>query len=244
MDEPSLGFLLEGRKHRPYVIRPWVGSEYHSSKLRIIAHGVSYYATEGDNSWEAWCSAAERGELENETSGQIRWVISHADTGGLDENGKKRLPTRMYTSVVQAIAGKTQIDAADVKNVLGGIAFNNYVHVPMRSRRAVPTSEHYRIAHSVYIRELTEVLKWPPHLSLVFAKRIWDHLRGGRRLQTVKVDGAEREVWLYEFPCGPVVVGWLKHPASYNRPNGWRDDVDIPFAQAYIRAAEALHGLS
>ncbi|HWC98250.1 MAG TPA: hypothetical protein VG456_15935 [Candidatus Sulfopaludibacter sp.] len=247
MDETIIGFTIPGVEHQPYVIRPWVGSKYESQKLRIVAHGDSYWASEGDQepySWGAWCRGAKEGTLGDTTCGQIGSVVAGGHTGTADESGPSQLHTQMYAGVVKAISGRKEIGASDVRTVFEKIAFNNYVHVPMRKSDEEPTPEQMLMAHKVYIRELSSAELCRPHLSLVFVKRVWNSLEGGREVDGVTVNGVTRQMWLYELPAGPVLVGWLKHPASYWRNNGWRDDVEIPIAQAYIQAAAVYHGVA
>jgi hypothetical protein len=240
MSTGDFGFRMPGVE-RIYSIRPWVGEHYWSEDLRIIAHGDSYYATEGSNSMDAWRQAAEpraTAKIEDATIRQISDVIRAFETGDGDRNSCNLRNSPLYRGVVQAIVCKSEITSGDVASAFGRIAFNNYVHVPMPMPNARPKSEQYKAAQDVYMEELTRLR---PHLSLVFARRVWDNL------PKVKVDEkftgcSGRDMCLYKIPSGKVLVGWLRHPSSWRRHKGWRDE-EINFGKEFLRIARSFHGM-
>ena len=225
------GFRIEGTT-RSYILRPWIGPQFKDEWLRIMVHGDSYYATDGSNSIEAW---QKDDNIEAATEKQIADVIEAYASGAEDSNSCNLRNAQLYQGVVKAISGKCPITSVDVKSVFGRIAFNNYVHIPMQSGSSVPTMEQYKVAAGVYADELARL---KPHLSLVFARRVWNNLpSGGERFTS----NCTRDMWLYEVPAGKVLVGWLRHPSTIWRRNGWRDETELQIAQEYIRAAAGFH---
>jgi hypothetical protein len=233
MSPSDFGFRMSGGG-RLYSIRPWVGERYWSEDLRIIVHGDSYYATEGSNSMLEWQSEAE---IEGVTERQISDVIEAYRGGAGDSDSSNLRDSPFYSGVVQAIMCKSEITSGDVASAFGRIAFNNYVHVPMPTPNASPEPEQYEAARHVYMEELTRL---KPHLSLVFAKRVWDNLPNVDE----KFTGCSgRDMCLYKIPSGKVLVGWLRHPSTRWRYNGWRDEVEINVAKEYFRIARNFHGI-
>lgn len=78
-----------------------------------------------------------------------------------------------------------------------------------------------------------------PHLSLVFAERVWKELPTDGKWIRGETD---RDMYLYCAAFGKVLVGWLKHPSTRWRRNGWRDDAEIGIAQQYTQFATKFHG--
>jgi len=228
------GFRIE-ETTRSYILKPWIGSQFEDEKLRVVVHGDSYYATDGSNSIEAWQSDDN---IEAATEKQIADVIGAYESGAKDSNSRNLRDAQLYQGVVKAISGKRPITSDDVKSVFGRIAFNNYVHIPMQSGSTEPTMEQYKVAVGVYTDELKRL---KPHLSLVFARRVWNNLpNGGKRV----AGRSTRDMWLYDFPTGKVLVGWLRHPSTFWRRNGWRDEEEIKIAREYIQAAADFHGVT
>ena len=130
-----------------------------------------------------------------------------------------------------------EITSRDVTSAFGRIAFNNYVHVPMPTSGARPGAEQFEVARRFYRFEL---MRLKPHLSLVFARRVWNNLpTGGQRI----TGSSTRDMWLYDLPSGKVLVGWLRHPSTRWRYHGWRDDTEVDCAREYIRLARSFHGI-